>query len=79
MRERFKEALVMKVMQLNRFEYKVVSKGNNVVVDFDQRCYSCHVFDLDRLPCVHAIATNEQVGMQIYDMCSNNDIILKTK
>ena len=61
----------MKVMQLNRFEYEVIGKGNDVMVDFSQRHCSCHAFDIDRLPCVHAIVANEQAKIQIYDMCSD--------
>ena len=58
-------------MQLNQFEYEVMAKGNDAMVDFVQRHCLCHVVDIVRLSCVHVIAANEQAGMQICDLCSD--------
>ena len=70
-RKRFKKALEMNVKQLNRFEYEVTGKDNDAIVDLGQRQCSCRVFDLDKLPCVHALAAYEQAGIEVYDLCSN--------
>ena len=70
-RERFIKASGMNVFQLNRFEYEVIGKDNNGVVDFGQKSCSCRVFDIDRLPCVHALAACEQAQIQVYDLCSD--------
>ncbi|XP_062080339.1 uncharacterized protein LOC133785096 [Humulus lupulus] len=70
-RKRFKKALEMNVKQLNRFEYEVTGKENDAIIDLGQRQFSCRVFDLDQLPCVHALASYEQAGIEVYDLCSN--------
>ncbi|XP_062088595.1 uncharacterized protein LOC133795160 [Humulus lupulus] len=70
-RKRFKKASEMTVKQLNRFEYEVTGKENDAIIDLGQRQCSCRVFDLDQLPCVHALASYEQDGIEVYDLCSN--------
>ncbi|XP_062112595.1 uncharacterized protein LOC133823755 [Humulus lupulus] len=70
-RKRFKKASEMNVKQLNRFEYEVTGKENDAIIDLGQRQCSCRVFDLDQLPCVHALASYEQAGIEVYDLCSN--------
>ncbi|XP_062104331.1 uncharacterized protein LOC133815514 [Humulus lupulus] len=46
-------------------------KENDAIIDLGQRQCSCRVFDLDQLPCVHALASYEQAGIEVYDLCSN--------
>ncbi|XP_062111906.1 uncharacterized protein LOC133823254 [Humulus lupulus] len=61
----------MNVKQLNQFEYEVTGKENDAIIDLGQRQCSCRVFDLDQLPCVHALSSYEQAGIEVYDLCSN--------
>ncbi|XP_062086427.1 uncharacterized protein LOC133792534 [Humulus lupulus] len=70
-RKRFKKASEMNVKQLNRFEYEVTGKENYAIIDLGQRQCPCRVFDIDQPPCVHALASYEQAGIEVYDLCSN--------
>ncbi|XP_073152978.1 uncharacterized protein [Henckelia pumila] len=70
-RTRFIESQKMKVVQMNTSEYHVTEVGHDVVVDLNKRICRCRVFDIDRLPCAHAIAAASHQNMDIYELCSH--------
>ncbi|KAK3218450.1 hypothetical protein Dsin_012420 [Dipteronia sinensis] len=53
----------------NRF--KVYSKWNEEIVDLEQRSCSCREWDLDELPCIHAMVVATFKGMPISALCSD--------
>ncbi|XP_073133322.1 uncharacterized protein [Henckelia pumila] len=70
-RSRFIESQKMEVFQLNTFEYHVTGVGHDAVVGLNRRTCRCRVFDIDRLPCSHAIAAAGQHNINIYELCSH--------
>ena len=44
------------VKDLNTYQFEVVGDHTRVLVDMTAKSCSCNVFDLDRIPCVHAMA-----------------------
>ncbi|KAL0802265.1 hypothetical protein Bca101_057441 [Brassica carinata] len=53
---RFSAAMVLNVYQVNRSEFEVKDETMKFVVDLDKRHCTCNVFDIDKIPCIHAIA-----------------------
>ncbi|XP_075504168.1 uncharacterized protein LOC142541533 [Primulina tabacum] len=47
----------------------IVSNGG--IVELNRRTCRCRVFDIDRLPCAHAIAAAGHHGIDIYELCSH--------
>ncbi|KAL1188624.1 hypothetical protein V5N11_009791 [Cardamine amara subsp. amara] len=75
------EALLLSVTELNSYhlEYSVIGKdGKTYLVDLKMKSCSCRCFDIDKYPCVHAIAAARYVtkkggrttNISIYDLCS---------
>ncbi|XP_075473853.1 uncharacterized protein LOC142504894 [Primulina tabacum] len=71
LRSRFIESQKMEVIQMNTFEYHVTEVGHDAVVELNRRTCRCRVFDIDRLPCAHAIAAAGHHGIDIYELCSH--------
>ncbi|KAK3226064.1 hypothetical protein Dsin_005926 [Dipteronia sinensis] len=51
--------------------FKVDDKWNEAIVDLEQRSCSCREWDLDELPCIHAMAVARIKGMPINALCSD--------
>ena len=59
LRERFITTQHMNAVALNQFEYDVKGGEIDAVVHLGQKSCSCREFDIDRIPCVHALAAME--------------------
>ncbi|XP_073120772.1 uncharacterized protein [Henckelia pumila] len=70
LRERFILSQTMHVEELNEMEYHVTGHGHNEIVDFGSKSCTCRVFDIDRIPCVHAIEASFKAKIGCYDLCS---------
>ncbi|XP_073291050.1 uncharacterized protein [Primulina huaijiensis] len=60
----------LKASQLNAFEYQVYGDGKDEVVNLTDRSCSCRVFQIDKIPCAHAIAAIYGEKLDLYDFCS---------
>ncbi|XP_073017802.1 uncharacterized protein [Primulina eburnea] len=60
----------LKASQLNSFEYHVYDDGKDEVVNLSDRSCSCRVFQIDKIPCAHAIAAIYGAKLDLYDFCS---------
>ncbi|KAL1218589.1 hypothetical protein V5N11_012583 [Cardamine amara subsp. amara] len=76
MHERCKDALLLTVSELNSYhlEYSVVGlDGNTYLVDLMRKTCSCKCFDIDKYPCVHALAANlinVKGEIDVHELCS---------
>ncbi|XP_075507547.1 uncharacterized protein LOC142544377 [Primulina tabacum] len=70
LRSRFTDAQGMQVFELGRLEFDVRSRGHSAIVDLESKRCTCRVFDIDRIPCAHAIAASGLANIDLYDMCS---------
>ncbi|XP_073037045.1 uncharacterized protein [Primulina eburnea] len=70
LRSRFTDAQGMQVFELGRMEFDVRSRGHSAIVDLESKRCTCRVFDIDRIPCAHAIAASWLANIDLYDMCS---------
>ncbi|XP_010544487.1 PREDICTED: uncharacterized protein LOC104817109 [Tarenaya hassleriana] len=73
--ERYEMACTYEVIVLNSIteEFEVTGeKGRKYLVKIGDRSCSCRVFDIDKIPCSHAIAALHKVGKanMIPDLCS---------
>ncbi|XP_013608134.1 PREDICTED: uncharacterized protein LOC106314873 [Brassica oleracea var. oleracea] len=67
----------LKVTELNTFEghYNVLGEdGHGYLVDLSNRTCYCRYFDIDRYPCVHALAAIMARGEMAEHYCSRNPI-----
>ncbi|XP_073304578.1 uncharacterized protein [Primulina huaijiensis] len=53
-----------------RLEFDVRDRGHSAIVDLESKRCTCRVFDIDRIPCAHAIAASWLAKIDIYDLCS---------
>ncbi|XP_073304179.1 uncharacterized protein [Primulina huaijiensis] len=60
----------LKASQLNAFEYQVYGDGKDEVVNLSDRSCSCRVFQIDKIPCAHAIAAIYGAKLDLYDFNS---------
>ena len=61
----------MNAVALNQFEYDVKRGEIDVVVHLGQKSCSCREFDIDRIPCVHALAAMEDKDFErVAQLCS---------
>ncbi|XP_073046159.1 uncharacterized protein [Primulina eburnea] len=60
----------LKASQLNAFEYNVYDDGKDEVVNLFDRSCSCRVFQIDKIPCAHAIVAIYGAKSDLYDFCS---------
>ncbi|GMN54942.1 hypothetical protein TIFTF001_024071 [Ficus carica] len=61
LRRRFDEAGSLTPYQLNENEYTVIGGDCNACVNLTTRSCTCRVFDIDKIPCIHAIAAAETI------------------
>ncbi|XP_073037446.1 uncharacterized protein [Primulina eburnea] len=70
LRSRFSDAQGMQVFKLGHLEFDVRSRGHSAIVDLESKRCTCRVFDIDRIPCAHAITASWLAKIDLYDMCS---------
>ena len=72
LRVRFRAAEKMVPVELNAFEFHVRGDKESVIVNLLEKSCECRVFNVDRLPCAHAIAA---IGVnnvkEVYNHCSD--------
>ncbi|XP_059316210.1 uncharacterized protein LOC132067097 [Lycium ferocissimum] len=61
--------------QIANYKFSVIGHGSVATVDLQRRSCTCRVFDLDKIPCPHAMAAlrvqyGEDFGRRIYDYSS---------
>ena len=67
MEERYKDSKKYEARALNKVQFEVVGGKFTGVVDLSRKTCSCRVFDLDHIPCTHAIAVIQKVNGNITD------------
>ena len=70
LRARFAVANSLPTMQLNNVTFHVRGGALDGVVDTLKNTCSCQEFDIDRLPCVHVIATVQKENFNLYTLAS---------
>lgn len=60
----------LKSTQLEKFKYLVSGGKIDEIVDFCEYSCSCKRFQLDKLPCAHAIAAMDQAKLTIFELFS---------
>ncbi|CAE6074247.1 unnamed protein product [Arabidopsis arenosa] len=60
---RFREAMTLDVSRVDQFEFEVKDKHNKFVVHLRNKNCTCCVFDIDKIPCIHAIAASKRTNM----------------
>ncbi|KAL5548777.1 hypothetical protein UlMin_004008 [Ulmus minor] len=75
-RPRFTESNSLLIQQLNPVTFHVKVPGLEVVVDTHKMTCTCRAFDIDTLPCVHAItATHHAPQWNVPDEVSNKVVL----
>ncbi|KAK6150869.1 hypothetical protein DH2020_015801 [Rehmannia glutinosa] len=69
-RERDEKSRRMDVQTSHYYTYYVLDGDRNAEVDLNARKCTCNVFQLDQLPCAHALAAARKVGMPRYELAS---------
>ncbi|CAN6863308.1 unnamed protein product [Brassica oleracea] len=58
---RLRAAMLLNVYQVDRSEFEVLNETMKFVVDLEKRHCTCNVFDIDKIPCIHAIAAAKHI------------------
>ncbi|KAK6158976.1 hypothetical protein DH2020_006290 [Rehmannia glutinosa] len=69
-RERDEKSRRMDVQTSYYYTYYVLDGDRNTEIDLNARKCTCNVFQLDQLPCTHALAAARKVGMPRYELDS---------
>ena len=67
---RFNKSSSYEVEPINSWEFNVKYVGVSNQVNFQTRSCTCKMFDLDHIPCAHAIAACRYGNMSYYTLCS---------
>ncbi|XP_019265040.1 PREDICTED: uncharacterized protein LOC109242657 [Nicotiana attenuata] len=79
--EKIKPAFIFRVLPIDRLKFNVKEGGMEFIVDLDKRTCDCSEFQLDEIPCEHAIAAIESIYQKKSAFCStyySRDFWLKT-
>ncbi|XP_019240440.1 PREDICTED: uncharacterized protein LOC109220420 [Nicotiana attenuata] len=74
-------AFTFRVLPIDRLKFNVKEGGMKFIVDLDKRTCDCSEFQLDEMPCEHAIAAIESIFQKKSAFCSayfSRDFWLKT-
>ncbi|XP_019241288.1 PREDICTED: uncharacterized protein LOC109221278, partial [Nicotiana attenuata] len=74
-------AFTFRVLPIDRLKFNVKEGGMEFIVDLDKRTCDCSEFQLDEMPCEHAIAAIESIHQKKSAFCSayfSRDFWLKT-
>ncbi|XP_010513254.1 PREDICTED: uncharacterized protein LOC104789220 [Camelina sativa] len=69
LQERVRRASFLQVQEIDSYHYEVRSGTSVNVVNLSQRRCSCRVFDVDNIPCIHAIAAAEKANVSRISKC----------
>ncbi|KAL5544562.1 hypothetical protein UlMin_008346 [Ulmus minor] len=69
--EQYQLSLRMRLDPACETVYTVFDGDKNGVVDLQARTCSCRQFQLDQLPCAHAMITIRHMRGDVYDFCSD--------
>ncbi|CAN6883461.1 unnamed protein product [Brassica oleracea] len=58
---RFRAAMVLNVYQVDQNKFEVKDETIKYVVDLEKRHCTCNVFDIDKIPCIHAIVAAKYI------------------
>ncbi|CAN6860633.1 unnamed protein product [Brassica oleracea] len=58
---RFGATMVLNVYQVDQNEFEVKDETMKYIVDLEKRHCTCNVFDIDKIPCIHAIAAAKYI------------------
>ncbi|KAJ4715080.1 MuDR family transposase [Melia azedarach] len=61
----------MNVYPALRFEFEVKDKDKVDIVDIQEKTCSCGYFQLQQLPCAHALAVCRHIRLSHHSLCSN--------
>nr|XP_009803441.1 PREDICTED: uncharacterized protein LOC104248815 [Nicotiana sylvestris] len=81
LKEKIKPAFTFRVLPINRLKFNVKEGGLEFIVDLDKRTCDCSEFQLDEIPCEHAIAAIDSIYQKKSSFCSayySRDFWLKT-
>ncbi|XP_075485253.1 uncharacterized protein LOC142524974 [Primulina tabacum] len=70
LRERFKNGMGYQVYELSHLEFVVQSATNSDIVDLESKKCTCRDFDIDKIPCSHAIVASYFCDVNFYSLCS---------
>ena len=70
MRNNFMESSIMNVLPLNKFEFEFIDGTFAVLVNLEKLSCTCCEFDIDKIPCAHAIAASKSQQINVYSLCS---------
>ncbi|XP_022891806.1 uncharacterized protein LOC111406650 [Olea europaea var. sylvestris] len=69
LRENFVESKKMKVSTLSSILYQVNDGCASYLVNMEERTYTCNQFQVDRIPCAHALAVIAKIKEDSYSYC----------
>ncbi|XP_075491026.1 uncharacterized protein LOC142529381 [Primulina tabacum] len=67
--ERFNIGRGYQVYELGHLEFDVRSATNSDLVDLESKRCTCREFDIDKIPCSHAIAASYFCDVNFYSLC----------
>ncbi|KAL5554741.1 hypothetical protein UlMin_042142 [Ulmus minor] len=68
--EQYQLSMRMRLNPTSDTLYTILDGGKNGVVDLQSRTCSCKRFQLEQLPCVHAMIAIRHSKRDVYDFCS---------
>ncbi|XP_024006418.1 uncharacterized protein LOC112082932 [Eutrema salsugineum] len=60
--KRYNAAMKLDVFQVDRYEFEVKDETRKYIVHLENKQCTCLVFDIDRIPCVHAIVAAKRTN-----------------
>ncbi|XP_022873382.1 uncharacterized protein LOC111392302 [Olea europaea var. sylvestris] len=69
-RKKYNDAKRLIVVTINEYELHVGVENEMHIVNLEARTCSCREFDLEKLPCKHALAAAKFEGISCYSLCS---------
>ncbi|XP_022891898.1 uncharacterized protein LOC111406753 [Olea europaea var. sylvestris] len=70
MRKQYDDAKGQMVVPINEYELHVGVENEMHIVNLEARTCTCREFDLEKLPCKHALAAAKFKGVSCYSLCS---------
>ncbi|XP_073153186.1 uncharacterized protein [Henckelia pumila] len=70
-RENFIVSRKYEVIEATEGKYCVYGSTSNELVDLQSKSCTCRKFDIDRIPCSHAIAAAYNANISVYELCTD--------
>ncbi|XP_073133702.1 uncharacterized protein [Henckelia pumila] len=70
-RENFIVSRKYEVIEATEGKYCMYGSTSNELVDLQSKSCTCRKFDIDRIPCSHAIATAYNANISVYEFCTD--------